>query len=424
MKRSLYTLGVRAYALAIRLASPWRSKARAWVQGRRNWRLQWASLRQSEAERWVWFHCASLGEFEQGRNLIDAIEAQHPELRLLVTFFSPSGYQIRHHYPRADAVHYLPVDTPAAASYLVAQLRPELVFWIKYELWVNVLQELQRQQVPVLLVAARMDADSAFLQGPLAPLYAEVLRGMRHVFTQDEATRQRLLPLLGEERVTVSADTRFDRVLANRETWTPRPEVEAFLAGRTCLMGGSVWPPGEELLHQAFRRLREQHDLCLILAPHDIHPERIARWEARFPGECLRYSQLEQLEANHRILWIDNVGMLAQLYHYADVAYVGGGWGSGLHNILEPAAFGCPVVFGPKHQKFAEAADLIAAGGAQSIANQAELDTCLQGWLSNPGERARVGQCSRNFVEERAGATKLILQWCYQQRLLPPSGSA
>jgi len=414
----LYRLGIVGYGWLLRLAAPFHPKARAWIQGRRGWRARWAQLAQTEGP-WIWMHCASLGEFEQGRNLIDAIKTRHPQYRILVTFFSPSGYRIRHSYPQADAVEYLPLDTPAHARRIAAALRPVLAFWIKYELWLHTLRELQQRGVPVLLVAARIGTNSAFVRGGLAPLYRSVLGQMAHIFTQDEGTRHLLAQHLDPSRVSVSADTRYDRVQANRDSFQPRPEIEAFVRGRLCLLGGSVWPTGEDLLHQVYDQWQGEPDFCLILAPHELHPERIARWEQRYPGQALRHSQLDQLREEHRILWIDNVGMLAQLYHYADLAYVGGGWGTGLHNILEPAAFGCPVVFGPQHAKFPEAQDLIDHGGAQALSSVEAGAQAISQLLRHAEQRARMQQASQTFIAQRVGATDRILDWCYAQGLLP-----
>ncbi len=415
--RLLYTFGVRAYGLAIRLAAVLNPKAKTWVKGRQNWRGDWQKIRSNPNERWVWFHCASLGEFEQGRNLIDEIKSRHPELKVLITFFSPSGYTIRQNYRYADAVLYLPLDTPAAAMFMVNALRPELVFWIKYELWINTLRELQKRNIPVLLVSARMDASSNFLKGPLAPLYRSVLQGMAHIFTQDKSTRELLSEVVDRKKVSVSSDTRFDRVNSNYEGWAARPEIEAFIGGRLCIMGGSVWPKGEALLHQAFSELRAAHDVCMILAPHNIHSDQIEKWRSQYPDITHRYSEGGSQAEGKSILWIDNIGMLSQLYHYADVAYVGGGWGTGLHNILEPAAFGCPILFGPKHQQFPEAEDLIRAGGAWVIQDATELTTQLKRLISSGAERDKVRRINQGFIQERTGATELILDWCQMNGL-------
>ena len=412
--RWLYQVGVHAYGLALRLAAPFHAKARRWVQGRRAWPQHLAAALGGETG-WIWVHCASLGEFEQGRNLIDALHAQPDRPRVLVTFFSPSGYAVRHAYPRAGHVAYLPLDTRRQVRRFLDLVQPRLAIFVKYELWLNYLDALHARQVPTVLLSARMGPESAFLRGPLAPLYRQALGRLAHIFVQDAGTAQRLRPWVDPARLSVSGDTRYDRVRANQAQFAPVPEIEAWLQGRPCLVGGSTWPRDEALLLQAFERLRTQSDLCLILAPHEIDPGRIAATIAQDPEIHRAYSAREGLRPHHRILWIDNIGLLARLYHYAEVAYVGGAWGSGLHNILEAAVYGCPVLFGPRHQRFPEAAALIAAGGAFAITDADSLVTTLDRLLQAPDLRQDIRQRNQAFVAGQAGATERVWDWGKKQ---------
>ncbi|GAB4428744.1 MAG: glycosyltransferase N-terminal domain-containing protein [Bacteroidia bacterium] len=409
----LYDVGVAAYGLAMRLATGFHPKARLWVLGRRGVLAQAAPVAAQPGPPWVWFHCASLGEFEQGRNLIDAL-AGTGRYRILLTFYSPSGYEIRKNYPRAQAVMYLPLDTPRHAQVLLDLFRPVLAVFVKYELWLRYLQALAQRGIPFFLISARMGADSPFLRSMLAPLYRRAFGQMTRVYTQDTATAALLAPLCPPGAVRVSGDTRYDRVLANREGFQPIPAIERFVGGRRCLVAGSTWPRDEALLLEAYAALRDKHDLCMILAPHEIHPERIQAALAQDPGERLAFSRIDDLQPGHRILWIDNIGMLSRLYAYAAVAYVGGGWGTGLHNILEAATFGCPVVFGPDHAKFPEAGELIAADGARAIDSAAALTGVLDTWLHDETWLADVQVRNRQFVDTRAGATAMILEGIYE----------
>ncbi|MEM9985112.1 MAG: glycosyltransferase N-terminal domain-containing protein, partial [Bacteroidota bacterium] len=420
LRRICYRGGIYLYGLLIHLASLFSTKARLWVQGRANWKSSIDALPTDR--RWVWMHCASLGEFEQGRNLVDRIKAEHPEFSILITFFSPSGYVVRHNYPQADAVRYLPLDTPANARYVIDHLQPAWVLWIRYEFWLEHLRVLAERAIPHVLVAVRLNEQNRYLKGFLAPLYQAAFKNFTHIFTQDEATREQLVGLIPPQRLTVSADTRFDRVLSNVKQKRRFHEIENFIGKRLCLMGGSVWPTGEKMLVEAFSKLALNLDCCLILAPHEISDSRLQAWEDRWSGKSIRYSNIGQLRPSHSILWIDNVGMLAELYQYADLAYVGGGWGSGLHNILEPSVFGCPILFGPKYHRFPEAQDLIDAGGAFSFQDQSELNQLAEELLSSPEQRSAIRQINQSWVRERAGATEKIMQWCIQQGWLSAKG--
>lgn len=418
LRLALYQLGIRLLGLAMWIASPWQPKLRQGYRGRKNWRSRLRALRQL-GERWIWMHCASLGEFEQGRNLIERLKAEVPEVKVMITFFSPSGYEVRKNYRHADAVSYLPLDTPANARDWLRWLEPELVFFVKYELWLQYLLEMQRREIPLLLVSARVTPESRFFHRALAPLYRRAFGCFRHIFTQDEPSLRLISALAGHARLSVSSDTRYDRVRATHEAFTALPEIETFVRGRLCIVAGSTWPADEAHLLPSVAKLAQTYDLCLIIAPHEIHPEHIDKHIKAAEGQAIRYSQIEKRSSEHHTLWIDNIGMLSRLYHYADVAYVGGAWGTGLHNVLEAVVFGVPVIFGPQHAKFPEAGELMAQGGGFSIDSRASLEARLTELLSNEALRSEIRRRNRAFIQARAGATDHIVDWCQSAGIWP-----
>ncbi|MEM6263422.1 MAG: glycosyltransferase N-terminal domain-containing protein [Bacteroidota bacterium] len=417
--RILYNFLIHGYGLVLRLPFILNPKAKKWVQGRKKWPERLAAG-VDPRHSWVWFHCASLGEFEQGRPLMEVIKKEYPNLRILVTFFSPSGYEIRHNHPLPDHVAYLPLDTPRQVRNFLEIVRPVAAFFIKYELWLNYLSELYKRQVPTLLVSARVRENSSFFKSALAPAYKKAFRQFRAIFTQDQLSADLIKQFANPPMVAVSGDTRYDRVWATAKQFSEIPQVAQFKQGRTCLMAGSTWPKGEALVFEAYETLLQKHDVCMVVAPHEIHQNRIEKWMQKFPAESIRWSDIDQLNSQHKILWIDNIGMLSRLYYYADIAYVGGGWGTGLHNILEAAVFGAPVFFGPEHQKFPEASEMIREGAAFSIDSSVVFQEKLTELLNSPPLLASYNQQNRLFVEQRKGATEIILSWIKQEGLICP----
>lgn len=411
MLRILYNAGIRLYGMILRMAAFFYPKAARWVKGRKNWdrNLMEAS---GKFDTWIWVHCASLGEFEQARPVIEGLRKMYPGKGILITFFSPSGYDIRKNYPDADYITYLPLDTPSNASKLLNILHPRLVIFVKYELWLNLLSALRNREIPTILISARITPESSFMKSIFADLYRQAFRNFAHIFTQDQRTRDLLADFSGNPQITVSSDTRYDRSVDTRNSFRPIEEIHRFKGESLCLMAGSTWPRGEKMLFEAWDSLKDELDVVMILAPHEIDRARIEAWKAKYPDETLLFSQFDQLQREHRILWIDNIGMLSRLYAYADVAYVGGGWGTGLHNILEPATFGAPVVFGPQIGKFPEADELIAAGGGFSVENGEQMLMQLRRLLQDDKLRTEIGRINNTFIDDRAGATKMVLDWC------------
>jgi 3-deoxy-D-manno-octulosonic-acid transferase len=354
----------------------------------------------------AWFHCASLGEFEQGRPVIEAYRLQYPDHRILVTFFSPSGYEVRKNYAGADYIFYLPADTISNARRFVALVKPQIVFFVKYEYWFNYLRQLHKAGVPVVGVSSIFRPGQRFFRW-YGRWQLAALKRFDHFFVQDQQSAD-LLVKAGVSQVTVSGDTRFDRVVEVARQKRPFSLVEQIAAGHQVFIAGSTWPPDEAMV----RLLIGQNipGLKFIIAPHEVHEARVQRLIELLPRETVRFSQAaDQNLAKARVLVIDNIGILSHLYQYADVAYVGGGFGVGIHNILEAATFGLPVLFGPNYHKFREAVELIAQGGAFSFGNEQEFLAAALPLLSDEPRRKAAAHIARQYVESRQGATRKTL---------------
>ncbi len=405
----LYNFGIRMYGLGIRLGSPFVKKARLWVQGRKNWKARLGKAIDPESP-WIWFHCSSLGEFEQGRPVIEAWRTAFPEDKILLTFFSPSGYEIRKNYAQADHVAYLPLDTPGNARDFLEIVRPKVAFFVKYDLWLNFLAELRQRSIPHYLFSALLRPDSKFLRSSLKDHYAAAFNGFGRIFAQDEGTRKLLGPMVGEERIEVVGDTRFDRVAELPDRFVEVEGIAEFIGGRKCVVVGSSHGPDEQILWPTVKAM-ETKEVAWIVAPHEIEEGKISQWIAEWKGKMGRYSEREKMTGNEQVLVIDNVGMLGRLYHYADLAYVGGGFGKGIHNTQEPASYGNPVLFGPKYEGFVEAVDMVRMGSAAVVGNAAELEGKVREWLENDGLRESLREMNRTYIQDQAGATRHIMAY-------------
>lgn len=406
----VYDAFIRVYGIAIRLAARFNPKARLWVQGRKQWRSR---LEESLAGRQVdlWMHCASLGEFEQGRPMIEAVRQSFPGLTILVSFFSPSGYEVRKNYLLADVVCYLPLDTPGNAQAFLELTRPGLAVFVKYEFWMNYLTKLHKRDIPVLLISAIFRPQQIFFR-PYGKAFLRLLTRYDQIFLQDDRSRT-LLATHGITRTTLAGDTRFDRVRKIAGEARDIPGITDFLGGAESLVAGSTWPGDEEAIQLAIGSIPKW-----IIAPHEVNESRIRQLEKRFKGETVRYTALAASGASchhRRILLIDNVGMLSSLYRYGVAALVGGGFDHGIHNVLEAAVYGIPVLFGPRHAKFREAIDLIERGAAFSLDGPEALPAKLQA-LADPAFRARCGQASARYVTEQSGAIGRIMAYIQEKR--------
>ncbi|NCA85982.1 MAG: 3-deoxy-D-manno-octulosonic acid transferase [Clostridia bacterium] len=400
-----YSILIHLYILLIRLAALWNPKAKQWVAGRRRI-FEDLKERISHDQPLAWFHCASLGEFEQGRPVIEAYRLQHPAHRILVTFFSPSGYEVRKNYTGADYIFYLPADTLSNARRFVALVKPQIVFFVKYEYWFNYLRQLHKAGVQVVGISSIFRPGQRFFRW-YGRWQLAALKRFDHFFVQDQQSAN-LLAKAGVSQVTVSGDTRFDRVAEVARQKRPFPLVEQFARGHQVFIAGSTWPPDEAMVRLVIGQ--NNRGLKFIIAPHEVHEARIQRLVELLPRETVRFSQAtDQNLAEARVLVIDNIGILSHLYQYADVAYIGGGFGVGIHNILEAATFGLPVLFGPNYHKFREAVELIAQGGAFSFASEQEFLAAVLPLLSDGPHRKATAHIARQYVEDRQGATRIIL---------------
>jgi len=398
----LYLLGIRLYGAALWLASFFNPKAKSWIVGRRDF---WSRLPETKGREVYWFHCASLGEFDQGLPLMNLLKAENPDLFLLVTFFSPSGYE--HYHKRkhaADFVCYLPLDTRSNARRFLQHFQPAKVFFIKYEFWVNYIAAAQQSGASIYSVSALFREDHRFFKW-YGGIFRKTLRRIDHFFVQNERSMQ-LLQQIGITQATLCGDTRFDRVIENKRNVQEDAVITAFLGGRKAFVLGSSWPEDEELLEKLV--LENCSAMPVIIAPHDISEAHLKSIEKRFAPHLVRYSDWGQRTGHFSILLIDSIGKLANAYSYGQLAYVGGGFSGSLHNILEPAVFGLPVIFGPKHKRFPEGELFIEAGVGFSVATPEEL---ADSWKYIRAHEAELKQKTAGLVAASTGATRKILDY-------------
>ena len=393
---------VSIYFGLVRVAALFNRKARKLVKGQKTV-FQELKTKLEPSAKYLWFHAASVGEFEQGRPLIERLKAEHPDKKIILTFFSPSGYEMRKDYPLADVVTYLPFATRKNARRFVEMVKPEKALFIKYEFWPNYLKCLQQHKVPVYSVAAIFNPKQAFFRW-YGGRYRRCLRRFTHLFVQDKASA-RLLARYNIRNTTVCGDPRFDRVAAVAAEAKEFPLVQQFAQGSLVLVAGSTWPADEELL---MRYYHERRNFKLILVPHEIHEEHLNRIFQMLEGRYIRYTEAtSQNLSSADCLIVDTMGMLSSLYRYATVAYVGGGFGAGIHNTIEAAVFGVPVVFGPEYRKFREAHGLVACDGGFPVKNYRSLAATLDKLFAHPEE---AGQKAGAYVQSERGATDKLMQ--------------
>jgi 3-deoxy-D-manno-octulosonic-acid transferase len=426
----LYNTGIALYDAAAQVVSLRSKKVRKMLRGQLHTS---ATLRKALGDRpgCIWFHAASLGEFEQGRPMIERLKREHPECPILLSFFSPSGYEVRKNYPFADAVVYLPFDTPRRVRKFLDLARPSMAIFIKYEFWGNYLQELHRRNIPTYIISSIFRPQQRFFR-KWGGMFRGMLRNFTHIYVQDERSR-RLLKVVGVENVTVAGDTRFDRVTDVMRSTVDIPGFPGFASkAKYRFIAGSSWEADEDIY---VPWLNEHPDVAFIIAPHEFNETRLEKLRNRFVGghvlllsewiNCVKKQQKgETLPINLgdiRGIIVDSFGKLSTLYRFADLAYIGGGFGAGIHNLNEAAVYGIPVIFGPNHAKFKEAADLIACGGGFSIATPDELAAVLARLLDEPEGAAAgtpadgkpealrlAGAAAGQYIKQNLGATDLI----------------
>jgi 3-deoxy-D-manno-octulosonic-acid transferase len=403
----LYRTGIFFYSLFIHIFSAFNEKARLFVRGRKNWEKILGQKIDPKA-KYIWFHCASLGEFEQGRPVIEDLKNRLPEYKILLTFFSPSGYEIRKNYPLADVVAYLPMDTKQNAKAFLNIVQPEKVFFVKYEFWYFYFSELSKRKIPLYIISAIFRENQQFFKNtPWGKWYLKMLSQVEHLFVQNEKSGE-LLKTIGLSNFTVSGDTRFDRVAAIAKVSKEIPIVEKFMGNSLLLIAGSTWKPDEELLATF---INQSNNIKFIIAPHEVSAVNINRIHQLLKKPAISFSKVTEAEIDRfQVLIIDSVGLLSSLYRYGNIAYIGGGFGVGIHNILEAATFGLPVIFGPNYKKFKEAVDLTFEGGAISISNFDELLQALNNLINKNAEREKTSDICKNYVAKNVGSTKVIIK--------------
>jgi 3-deoxy-D-manno-octulosonic-acid transferase len=397
----LYNIGIQLYFSIIWLVSWFNKKADLWLSGRKNCDF----IRYSES---IWFHFASLGEFEQGRPVLEGLRLLYPGSKIVITFFSPSGYEVRKDTPLADAVYYLPLDTPKNARKFIDAIQPKLAVFTKYEYWYHFFNEMHRRDIPLYVISGIFRPEQVFFKW-YGSLHRKMLGFVTWFFVQDERSKQ-LLQGIGVGNATISGDTRFDRVWANAQHPKPVPVVGEFKKGHKVFIAGSTWPQDEKLVAS----LVTQHPgWKFIFAPHEIREEEINNLIELLPlNSAIKYSQLTTHHSpltTHQTLIIDNIGMLSSLYQYGDIAFIGGGFGAGIHNTLEAAAFGLPVIFGPNYSRFKEANDLIALNAGFSISDEAGLKAVIDSLINDEASHATASKKIKTYVQEHTGATKTII---------------
>ena len=403
--RLLYDLGIRLYYLLILLVSLFNKKARQWIRGRKGLMKKIEST-IDPALPLIWFHCSSLGEFEQGRPLIESIRKRDPGKNILLTFYSPSGYEIRKDYPEADFVFYLPLDTRKNARRFFSMLNIEKAYFIKYEFWYHLLTCLKDQNIPAYLVSGIFRKEQVFFR-PWGKWFRKILVSFDHLFVQQQSSLD-LLERIGIQNVSLAGDTRFDRVRAIVHGIKKDPRFTAFVDSTPTIIAGSTWPQDEELLVRFINNT--DRPIKWIIAPHEIHESRINHLAVQLNKKYQRYTSLTDSDLPQTIvIIIDTIGILSSLYQYGKVAYIGGGFGKGIHNTLEAATFGLPVIFGPKYQKFQEAVDLVDTQAAYPIHDYASFDAILSNLLDDQLLLNTSGESARKLVLDNLGATEQIL---------------
>ena len=402
----IYNIFIFIYSAAIRLASFFNSKARQWIDGRKD---IWLKIKKEQlsGKQIIWVHCASLGEFEQGRPVIEQLRSTYPDHKILLTFFSPSGYEVRKNYEYADYVFYLPIDTKKNAHRFIGYVKPKLVIFIKYEFWFNYIDVLYRQKIPLIFVSVIFRPSQHFFR-LWGKWYARQLNKITFLFVQNEESIE-LLDSIGIFHAEISGDTRFDRVIQLPDELVSFPVVEKFKGKSTLLIAGSTWHPDENILHELL--LRSKAEFKLVIAPHLINHEHLTDIRQRFKDyNPLVYSNAETHNPDkHKVLIIDSIGMLSQLYRYADIAYIGGGFGVGIHNVLEASTYGIPVLFGPNYKRFREAVELRDIGGGFPIANSEECIEVFDKLLKDENAYIKSASIAKQYVRKNAGATQMVI---------------
>ena len=407
--RFIYNIGIFLAGIALKIGALFNNKLKKGVEGRKStFKILKDSI--SENDKTLWFHCASLGEYEQGLPVFTKLRNHYKSHKIVLSFFSPSGYDIKKNSPIADLVVYIPLDTRTNAKRFLNLVKPELSVFVKYDIWPNFLYELKSQQKRALLISASFRENQIYFK-TYGGFFRKALFTFEHIFTQNEVSKE-ILNAINYKTVSVNGDTRFDRVYSQLETDNTLPYVEAFKNNKLCVVAGSTWPEGESLFID-FINSEASKDIKYIIAPHDIKPDRIKKLQERIKSKSILFSDKNNKNlSDYKVFIIDTIGILSKIYSYADIAYVGGAMGNtGLHNTLEPAVFGVPIIIGNNHYKFPEASALITNGGMFSISNQQEFNQILNELILNEEKRKISGIKNRQYIEKNTGAVIQILDY-------------
>lgn len=399
----LYSLFIFAYGLLARVATLFSEKARLWVGGREHWKSALASMENSSNA--IWFHCASVGEFEQARPVIETLKAQNPARKILLTFFSPSGYELRQNYRYADRVTYLPTDTRANAKAFLDRAKPAAVVFVKYEFWFHFMTETHQRNIPFYLISAHFPKGH-FLLGRPGRVLGKRLAQFTKIFVQDTDS-VRHLAALGITQVEAVGDTRFDRVVANRHEEWDNDAVKQFTGNAQVLVIGSNWPADDKVILPV---VMQKTNLKIIVAPHEMNPAQWSAWAKAFEGKTVRWTAMEQSDVSSKqVLFVDTVGVLSKLYGMATVAYVGGGFGRAVHNTLEAAVYGIPVIFGTENKRFLEVQQLKTLGIGTEISNANAFKTAVERALTDVAYRTDCAKKAEAYFAQNTGATQRIV---------------
>jgi len=406
--KPLYNIATKIAEKALPLAGRFNEKLKLFTEGRKS---VFSELEEkiNPNKEYLWFHAASLGEFEQSLPIIEEIKKEFPKYKILVTFFSPSGYENKKNHPLADVITYLPLDTRKNAKRFLELVKPKIAFFIKYEIWPNFMAEIKKQNIKSLLISGAFRENQIYFK-PYGGFMRKALQTFDHIFVQNEASIT-LLKNIGFNNTTLSGDTRFDRVSRQIQYNNKLEFAENFIDKKTCLVAGSTWPEDEEIIVPFINQTSEK--LKVIIAPHEIKEEKINALEQKIKKKAIRYSQRESRDLeSYDVLILDTIGLLGKIYSYANIAYVGGAAGTtGLHNILEPATFGIPVIIGENYKKFPEAARLRQLAGLYSVANAEEFSSITNKLITDKHFREKTGMIAGHFINSNIGATRSVMNY-------------
>ena len=407
----LYNICIALYARVVAFVALWNKKAKQFTEGRKNIFERMAQAISAD-DRVVWMHVASLGEFEQGRPILEEIRSNYPDRKILLTFFSPSGYEIRKNYAGADYIFYLPVDTPSNVTRFLDIAHPELAVFVKYEFWVNYLNELKSRGVRSYLVSAIFRRNSVFFR-TYGTMWREALDAFEQMFVQNEESRE-LLHSIGFDNTIVAGDTRFDRVASIAKAAKPVEMVAAFKGEYDLFVAGSTWGPDEDIL---LPLINANPNIRFVIAPHEMEEARINKILQSVRGGAKRYTECDAQTdfSATQVLVLDTIGILSSVYGYAKWSYIGGGFGVGIHNTLEAATFGLPIAFGPKYEKFKEARDMVALGAATSVASAEELAAWFVPLRDDEAYLSKVSATAKDYTAKNQGATALFMKVAFPE---------